>query len=158
LALLLVGVVFLQLVWGALVRHTGGALAQRGHFLTAFAVVAVAAWLGRSAYGSPAARRLLGRTLVLLGVLLAVQVMLGVEAWLGKFAGVLLPDLYRPTVGQAVVRVSHVLVGSFILAASVVLALRVSRLAPEAVEPRPESIYRPAGVGPRPVHQLEGTA
>src|SRR6185437_10419128 len=43
-SLALTALVFLQLIWGALVRHTNGTLAQRLHVLTAFAVVAVAVW------------------------------------------------------------------------------------------------------------------
>ena len=93
----------MQLIWGALVRHTNGALAQRMHLLTAFAVVAVAVWFARTAWTTPAARRVLGRTVILLGVLLALQVMLGVESWLGKFAGVLLPEMHKPTIGQAAI-------------------------------------------------------
>lgn len=119
-SLALTGLIFLQLVWGALLRHTNGALAQRLHFLTAFAVVAGAVWFAGMVWTSPTARPVLGRTLLLLGVLLAMQVMLGVESWLGKFAGVVLPELRRPTLGQEAVRIAHVLIGSFILATAVV--------------------------------------
>jgi cytochrome c oxidase assembly protein subunit 15 len=132
-SLLLTGLIFLQLVWGALVRHTNGTLAQRGHFLTAFAVVAAAVWLARTALESEQTRRLLGRSLLILGVLIVIQLLLGVESWLGKFAGVLMPELQRPTVGQAVTRIAHVLVGSFILADSVVIALLIQRAAPSQV-------------------------
>jgi cytochrome c oxidase assembly protein subunit 15 len=167
-SLALTAVVFLQLVWGALVRHTNGALAQRLHVMTAFAVVAVAVWLARTALANPAARQLLGRTLIVLGVLLVLQVMLGVESWMGKFARVLLPEMHKPTVGQAATRVAHVLVGSFILAASVVLTVRAYQPAAEAGaateeshEAGTETSYRPAagltGIT-NVVHHLEGTA
>ena len=43
-SLMLTVLIFVQLIWGALVRHTNAALAQRMHMLTAFAVVAVAVW------------------------------------------------------------------------------------------------------------------
>src|SRR4051794_15670641 len=79
LALALTALVFLQLVWGALVRHTHGTLAPRAHLLTAFAVVAAAGVLARAAFDSPAGRRVLGGPLAVLGVLLAVQLLLGVE-------------------------------------------------------------------------------
>jgi heme A synthase len=126
-SLALSAVVFLQLVWGALVRHTNGALAQRLHLLTAFAVVAVAVWFARTVLASASTRRLLGRTLIVLAVLLVVQLLLGVESWLGKFAGVVLAELHKPTIGQAATRVAHVLVGSFILAASVALTVMAHR-------------------------------
>jgi cytochrome c oxidase assembly protein subunit 15 len=120
-SLLLTGLVFVQLIWGALLRHTNGALAQRLHLLTAFAVVAVSVWFVHLVLASAAARRVLGRTLILLGVLLALQVLLGIESWLDKYAGVLLPELRTPTtIGHASHRVAHVLVGSFILATVVV--------------------------------------
>jgi cytochrome c oxidase assembly protein subunit 15 len=163
-ALLLTGVVFLQLIWGALVRHTNGALAQRLHLLTAFAVVAVAVWFARTALANPPARRLLGRTLIVLGVLLVVQIVLGIESWLSKFAGVVLPELHKPTIAEAIVRVAHVLVGSFILASSVVVTVLAYRPAPVAereavldVPLRDASPKRPAGIA-NVVHQLEGTA
>jgi heme A synthase len=163
-SLALTGLVFLQLIWGALVRHTNGALAQRLHFLTAFAVVAVAVWFARTVLASPSARRLLGRTLIVLGVLLALQIMLGIESWLGKYAGVLLPEMHKPTVGQAATRVAHVLVGSFILAASVVLTVLAHRSAPVAeseamlgIPFNDASAKRETGI-PNIVHQLEGTA
>ena len=162
-SLALTTLVFLQLVWGALVRHTNGALAQRLHFLTAFAVVAVAVWFAHTALASPSARRLLGRTLIVLGVLLVLQVMLGVESWLGKYAGVLLPELRKPTIGQAATRVAHVLVGSFILAGSVVLTVLVHRPVATTENERErgsETSYRPAagltGIT-NVVQQLEGT-
>jgi cytochrome c oxidase assembly protein subunit 15 len=163
-SLALSALVFLQLVWGALVRHTNGALAQRVHFLTAFAVVAVAVWLARTILASPTARRRLGRALLVLGVLLTLQVMLGVESWMGKFAGNLLPELHKPTIGQAIVCVSHVLVGSFILATSVVLTVLAYRPVPAAEQeagfelPFSDASPKREGGITNVVHQLEGTA
>jgi branched-chain amino acid transport system permease protein len=67
---LLTALALLQLVWGALVRHHHDPLAQRAHLLTAFAVVATAAWLARAVAGSPPARALLGGPLAVLAALL----------------------------------------------------------------------------------------
>lgn len=128
-SLVLTALVLLQLVWGALLRHTNGALAQRMHLLTAFAVVAAAVCFAHVALANPSARRVLRRTLILLGVLLALQIFLGVESWLSKFVGVLPPELRKPTVSQATTRVAHVLVGSFILATVVVQAVLLHRSA-----------------------------
>jgi heme A synthase len=125
-AWLLLGLVFLQLVWGAALRHTLSPASQRGHLLTAFAVVAAGVWLASVAAQSRGLWRLLRVPLAFLGVLLVVQVALGVEAWLGRFLGPGLPELRAVTVPQAAVRTLHVVVGSLILAASVVLSLRVS--------------------------------
>jgi cytochrome c oxidase assembly protein subunit 15 len=158
-SLVLTTLVFFQLVWGALLRHTNGALAQRMHLFTAFAVVAVAVWFARTALASPEARGVLGRTFILIGVLLTLQILLGVESWLGKFAGVLLPELRKPTIGQAATRVAHVLVGSFILATcvaqSVLLHVRARSVSESA------SLAYPAGSDQNRrsiVPQLEGTA
>jgi cytochrome c oxidase assembly protein subunit 15 len=156
--------VFLQLIWGALVRHTNGALIQRFHFTTAFMVVAIAVWLAHTILASPPARRLLGRALLVLGVLLTLQIILGIESWLGKFAGNLLPELHKPTIEQAIVRVSHVLVGSFILATSVVLTVLAYRPTPAAEYeadfdlPFSDASQKRDSRITNVVHQLEGTA
>jgi heme a synthase len=163
-SLALTGAVFLQLIWGALVRHTNGALAQRMHILTAFAVVAVAVWFARTALANPSSRHALGRTLLVLGVLLALQVMLGIESWMGKFAGILLPEMHRPTIGQAATRVAHVLVGSFILATSVVLTVLAHRPIPAAEcetgfdHPISDASQKRAIGNTNVVQHLEGTA
>ncbi|HTU89037.1 MAG TPA: COX15/CtaA family protein [Gemmataceae bacterium] len=159
-SLMLTGLVFVQLIWGAVLRHTNGALAQRMHLMTAFAVVAAAVWFAHLALASPSARRVLGRTLILLGLLLTVQVMLGVESWLGKFAGVLLPELRTPTMAQEATRIAHVLVGSFILATAVVQTVLLHR--PDPIVEREllfsdASEKRPTVITPF-VQQLEGTA
>jgi hypothetical protein len=141
------------------VRHTLSPLAQRGHLLTAFAVVAAGVWLAaESARTSPLWSRLRG-PLAFLGVLLALQVALGVEAWLGRFAGQILPELQIVTAPQAVVRTLHVLLGSGILATSVVLSLRLAAPAwvehPGVAEATPPE-SRPITALREP--QLEGTA
>jgi cytochrome c oxidase assembly protein subunit 15 len=164
-SLVLTALVFFQLVWGALLRHTNGALAQRMHLVTAFAVVAAAVWFAHVALANPPARRALSRTLILLGILLTLQILLGVESWLGKFAGVLPPELRKPTVGQAATRVAHVLVGSFILATALVQTVLLYRCALLTNPQRQQGMDSPllalrAGEGNcgTIVPQLEGTA
>jgi cytochrome c oxidase assembly protein subunit 15 len=158
-SLVLTALVFLQLVWGALLRHTNGALAQRMHLLTAFAVVAVFVWFAHTVGTSPSARRILGRTILVLSVLLVFQVSLGVESWVGKFNGIVPPELQKPTDGQAATRIAHVVIGSFVLAASVALTLlahrSVGRDAERSASPR---IAANPAVGDRNlVQQLEGS-
>lgn len=132
LSLLLPAAVFVQLVWGVLVRHAGSPLAQRLHILTAFVVTGLAVWLAVRALATPVGRRALGfHSWHLLGIL-AVQVLLGVEAWMGKFAAAG-PEMAKPpglrtvTVPAAGVRTAHVLVGTALLAVAVLFALRVWR-------------------------------
>src|SRR5205085_7112880 len=106
---------------------------QRLHILTAFLVVAAGVWLLRVVFTTAARPRVAAAGWVL-GVLLAVQVALGVEAWMTKFgeearqgkpAASFLPEAQQVTRRQAEIRTAHTLVGTGVLAAAVVLALRV---------------------------------
>jgi heme A synthase len=166
LGLLFSALVFAQLVWGALVRHSNGSLAQRAHLLTAFAVVATAAWFVKGAIADPTMRTRLGVALSVLCGLLMVQVMLGVEAWLGKFGTGVLPELQTITLGQAAVRTAHMLVGSWVLATVVVLTLQARGAGVPGVESQTEAIQASqdllrgsaaSRISVHVTHQLEGT-
>jgi heme A synthase len=123
LSLLLTAVAFGQLVWGAVLRHTLSPLSQRGHLLTAFLVVAVIVWLAKTVLENSGLRRVLRWPVGLLLVLVTVQVLLGVEAYLYRFTAATVPDAVPLTIGQAALRSLHVLVGSWILAAAVSCAV-----------------------------------
>ncbi len=157
LSLLLPAAVFVQLVWGVMVRHTGTPLSQRLHLLTAFVVTGVAVWLAVRALSTPAGRRQLGFYAYHLLGILALQVLLGVEAWMGKFAAAgpyaaTPPELRPVTVGGAAVRTSHVLVGTALLATAVVFALRVWRKPVGEPAGGPEAPSRSsANLAPEPV-------
>ncbi len=141
LSLLLTVVAFGQVVWGALLRHTLTPLAQRGHLLTAFAVVAVLVWLARMVFGN-ANLRLLRWPVTILAWLVIFQVLLGVEAFIDRFAAATLPELVQLTTGQAVVRTLHVLIGSWILACSTscaVLTFLAKQAAPKTITERDEA-------------------
>jgi heme a synthase len=124
-SILLVCLVFAQLVVGGFVRHLDYALAGRVHLLLAFAVVAAALWSAKLAFehevGARAAKVLLA--------LIAVQVFLGVESWLGKFASAASPWLMlEPLAVHAEwFRSLHYLTGTFILATSVIIMLRAQQ-------------------------------
>jgi heme A synthase len=140
----LVGVLLLQLVLGAVLRHLGNALAQRGHLLVAFAVVAIATWLVRMAWHSSDRRlQVAARCLV---ALIVVQLVLGVESWMVKFATPPWQVATNRPGDRDLVRSAHVLVGSLILATSVVAALAARW------RPAPTVLLAP-GAG-----QLEGAA
>ena len=124
---------FVQLIWGAMVRHAPNALNQRLHLLTAFLAVGLAVWLIRVGF-TTAARPRVAFTGWVLGLLLALQVTLGVEAWMGKFgeeafagkrAASRLPEAEQVSEKQAAMRTAHTLVGTGVLATAVVFALRV---------------------------------
>jgi heme A synthase len=114
-------VVLVQLALGALLRHTYVRSGPRWHLLGAFAVLAAVVWLAGAVWASEPARRRLGRTVSVLVLLVAVQLALGVEAWLSKFSqGFFLELQPAPTLPQVVIRTAHFLLGSCILAAAVV--------------------------------------
>lgn len=136
IARLLVGIIFLQLIWGALVRHNPSPLVQRLHLITAFAVIGTAVWTIKTAQASPQLWTRLRGASVLLAILLVVQILFGVEAWMGKFASGILPELQKITREQTIIRGIHMLVGTGILATAVVLVL-LSR-PPVAVVPSEE--------------------
>ena len=117
-----------QLALGAVLRHTDQSVGPRLHLLGAFAVLAAATWLARAVWDSPTARKRLGRSVSVLVLFVAVQLMLGVEAWLSKYAQGFIPVQYleRPPVlpwPQVVVRTAHFLLGSCILAAAAATTL-----------------------------------
>jgi heme a synthase len=114
---------YAQIILGAVLRHTHSPIGQRGHLLVAFASVAAVVWLLKLALEEHE-RTVIG-PVVLLAVLVAVQILLGVEAWLLRFANGIYADTpSQITIGQAAVRTAHVLTGFAILASSVVVALR----------------------------------
>jgi heme A synthase len=125
-----------QLAWGVLLRHLHGPFPPRAHLLTAFAVVALAAWLAAATASRPAAWQLLRGPLALLGGCLVLQVALGVEAWMSK-PDITQPDFSPLTISEAAIRTGHVLIGAVILATTVTLALLVWR-------PQAEAAVRPA--------------
>jgi heme a synthase len=120
--------VYLQIVFGALLTHAGRIDL---HLLGALAVFAllpiVTARLRRTgdAVAVPAARALL--------ILLAVQLLLGIGAYLARFSAIWIPG---GQLTMLMLPVAHRLTGGLILGASVILAVRViagSRPAPARV-------------------------
>ncbi len=125
LSLATVVLVYVQIVFGALFRHTFSSWGQRGHLLTAFALVAATAWLVKEAVDLRVRDKRLTATVLTLATLVAVQLFLGVEAWMVRMTAV-------AVAWQAVIRTAHVLVGSLIFAAALVTALKAySNLVPK---------------------------
>ncbi len=170
LALLVACIVLVQLVFGALLRHTFLSTGPRLHLIGAFAVLAAVTWLARAVWESPTAWKRLGRSVTVLVVFVSLQLILGVEAWLSKFAQGFFPELQSaPTFPQVAVRTAHFLLGSCILAASsatFLLARRSPSPSPTAdfstplSQPLPRSGVTTASatVGVNAAARLEGTA
>lgn len=146
-ALLLVGLVVLQLFLGALMRHKEAATGKYGHLLVAFAVVGTAVWLIKDISDHHAENHRLYAVSRWLGLLIVVQLLLGVEAWMIRFAPTPVTGLEHWLLRRDLVRSVHVLVGAGILATSAVLALESLRQVAWATRSEPT----PAG-------RLEGAA
>jgi cytochrome c oxidase assembly protein subunit 15 len=126
LTLATVVLVYVQIVFGALLTHTGRIDLHLAGALGVFAlapIVTARLRRTRDAVAAPAAVSLL--------ILLGIQLLLGIGAYVGRFTAVTLPG---GALSGLALPVAHRLVGSLILAASVVLALRVS--VTDAIAPR----------------------
>jgi heme A synthase len=150
--------VFVQVVFGALVRHFPTALSQRLHFATAFVATGVAVWLIRAVLVDPDARRRAGLAAWMLAVLVALQLYLGVEAWLAKFGAYKPPELVPVTAETGAIRTLHALVGSGVWAMSLVLTIRLRPVAVPANTTEPIDPAWPATAAPVAVGALSGDA
>jgi cytochrome c oxidase assembly protein subunit 15 len=125
LTLATLGLVYLQIVFGALLTHAGRIDLHLAGALGVFAlapIVTARLRRTRDSVAAPAALALL--------ILLGVQLLLGIGAYAGRFTSLTLPG---GAVTGLAMPVAHRLAGSLILAMTVVLALRVSPLRSRAV-------------------------
>jgi heme a synthase len=137
-SLVLAGLIYLQIVFGAVMRHKELALGTRTHILLSFVVVAAAVWLGNRVLQTPAADTLGRRSVWVLWSLLAVQLILGLETMLSKFnvtwgytgqrvePAVQAPDLIRSV---------HFLVGALVFSTAVAIVLVAHRRIEWAARP-----------------------
>lgn len=124
LTVLAAALVYVQIVFGALLTHAGRIdLHLAGAVLVFVVVPIVTAQLRRT--GDPVAAPISRFLLVLLGL----QLLLGVGSFLARFSSFWIPGAQLTVIGLPV---AHRLVGSLILAATVILAVRVA-----GVEARP---------------------
>jgi len=118
LAVLAAVLVYVQIVFGALLTHAGRIDLHLAGAVLVFALVPiVTAQLRRTgdAVATPVSRLVI--------VLLGVQLLLGLGSFLARFSPIWIPG---EQLTVTVLPVAHRLVGSLILAATVVLAVRVS--------------------------------
>jgi heme a synthase len=148
--LLLMGLIYMQIVFGALMRHKELALGMRVHVLLAFGVIAVAVWAGLIVLRTHLAGWTGKHSVWMVWILLNVQVMLGLETLLSKFT-VRWPatqERVEPvTVMPDLIRSIHFLVGALTFATAVSLTLRAYRF-----------VASPARPASSPLRQLEGVA
>lgn len=121
--LVLVALVYLQIIFGAMLRHTyhtSNPFGPRGHLLVAFAVVAATAWVVKEVWEHHRRERSLVVPALILAGVVTLQLLMGVEAWMIR---------YTPAGSghQLGVRTMHVLLGSLVFASSIVVALQARR-------------------------------
>jgi cytochrome c oxidase assembly protein subunit 15 len=124
LAVVSVAAVYAQIVLGALLTHAGWLLLHVAGAMLVFAVLPILTARARrtgDVVAAPLAKSLLA--------LLAVQLALGLGAYLARFSGIWIPG---GQLSMLVVPVAHRLVGGIILATSVVLAVRLAAAVPVA--------------------------
>lgn len=121
-SLFLAPLVFVQIIFGGLLRHLDWPLAARLHPMLAFAVAIVVVVLLAQVFMAGDGSRAVRRLGYLLGIFLIAQVILGVEA----FVRASNPELRQlpVTVPDAAIRSLHVLIGFGIFATSTVLLAR----------------------------------
>jgi heme a synthase len=120
LALVTTGLIYCQIVFGAVLRHSGELLIF--HLVFAAVVSLHVMLLSLRVLTRHAALRDLSRPALYLGALLFAQLALGLGAYVAKFV-MALPPWLALTLGTG-----HVVVGALMLAASLVLTLRSFRL------------------------------
>lgn len=121
LCALTTGLIYIQLIFGAVLRHTGTRL--DAHLLFAAAVtIHVILVLIRVARSCAQDSKLSWPALALGGLLVA-QLALGILSYFGKFT----PMLRMPMKAVVFFTTTHLVVGSLMLAASLVLTLRLYR-------------------------------
>ena len=111
-----VGLIYAQVFFGAVLRHTGAMLDM--HLVFAFLAALHVVLVGMRIFRRHLDQSALSRPALLLSGLLLIQLALGVGAYLGKFAMTLSETPF------VLLRTAHVVVGALMLATSLVLTLR----------------------------------
>lgn len=122
----------LQLLFAVMLRHGGSGIAQRLHLLMAFGVTGVIIWLVARINAHPESKHLLRGASRHLVFMLALQLALGVESYIGKFSatgeqGSKAPEQREINAKQAFTRTAHQLIGCGLLASAVALVIRAGR-------------------------------
>lgn len=131
-AWLVVGLIYVQMVFGAILRHMLNPVAQRLHVLLAFAVVVGIITVTVRAKRTDPTTGVLG---IALHVLVLFQPILGVEAWIRRFGSLTVPDAVPSTLAGDLVRSGHHVLGTLIFASMVALATLLARPRMEVSSP-----------------------
>ena len=102
-------------------------LAQRAHVLFAFVVVGTASWLVLEVRKLGPEQAAAKGWAWVLACLIGVQLLLGVEAWLGRFGSGMPIELQQSTPYLDLMRSGHFVIGLLIFSTTVILALFLHR-------------------------------
>jgi heme a synthase len=116
--------IYVQIVFGAVLRHTGTRIDAHLFFAAIIAVHIIL--INVRAWRHYADEAYLVRPIMLLSVLLMVQLSLGLGAYLARFTS--MAALFTPF-SRISLTTTHLVVGSLMLATSLVLSLRAYRMA-----------------------------
>ena len=129
LSLITTGLIYVQLIFGAVLRHTGSRL--DAHLLFAFLVALHIFLLARRILGaSDATQRIAPSGALLLLGLLAVQLILGTGAFFAKLTA--LGETFAAAL-TVTITTAHVAVGALMLVSSFVLTLKIYRFTDASV-------------------------
>jgi cytochrome c oxidase assembly protein subunit 15 len=119
------GLIYAQLAFGAILRHTEHPLGARGHLVGAFVTVVMVGWLARTIHEEDKLNRGVIWSVRALLAAVGLQILLGIESWLGKF-GLGHPPSPSPTaLGQSLIRSAHFVVGAMVFALAISIALQL---------------------------------
>jgi len=122
----LLALLYVQIVFGAIMRHLLDPVAQRLHVLLAFAAVVGVLWLARQVRKEDSSR---GARLAahLLAAFIVLQPILGVEAWVRRFGSGELPDAVQSSFWGDLTRSGHHVLGTLIFATTAALTTLLFR-------------------------------
>lgn len=122
LAWLTVCTIFTQIVFGVFLRQLASPIGARLHLLVAIAASMLIVALSRATWKSKENRAIAGIAIALL----LLQLLLGVESWMVRFANGLQTDQIQPiTRLEALMRTAHALVGYVLFATTILLSFGV---------------------------------
>ena len=120
LSLVAVGLIYIQTIFGAILRHTGNRL--DAHLLFAALVAVVVFLLATKIFQDGDRTKEIQRPAQAIGMLLIVQIFLGAGSYLTKYT--VLGDAVAPWT-IVLLTSAHVVTGALLFAASIVIALRL---------------------------------
>ena len=136
LCLVTTGLLYVQAVFGAVLRHTGERLDAHLLFaiMIALHVILILLRVMRSHGDQP----VLTRPAWFLGILLLLQLLLGVASYLGKFTAA----WQLPAAMVVFLTTTHLVTGALMLVTSLLLTLRTFRLLPSSAAPVGREAFR----------------